>query len=170
MKIELLEAKNNFGKWFEIDMATKIDSDCFEPGLCKPLNLCTLHIKYRYQEDGVVVIGKGSLPVEYTCIKCGTPFPYELQFEFSELFQDESEVEVDEEDQKGNYFFKQNALILDKCLRDSIILATPQNLKCSQDCKGVCPYCYANLNETQCDCEEKNRQQNNPFSALKQGL
>lgn len=163
MKIDLSEAKNHYGKVFETDIALKVDDDCFDSNLCIPKNLLKLHLKYCYQQDGVEVEGAGNIPLEYYCTRCAEPFDYDLEFSFSELFKEENGENSEEDD----YFFKQDVLILDKCLRDSIILATPQNLKCRQDCKGVCPYCYANLNQTECDCELKMKQDSNPFNVLK---
>ena len=38
-------------------------------------------------------------------------------------------------------------------LRECIILSFPSNPLCSEDCKGLCPHCGADLNEGPCKCK-----------------
>ena len=38
-------------------------------------------------------------------------------------------------------------------LLDELMLALPFRPLCSEDCKGICPDCGANLNETTCGCK-----------------
>ena len=37
-------------------------------------------------------------------------------------------------------------------VRAELLLALPMNLLCSSGCRGLCPSCGANLNNTQCGC------------------
>jgi uncharacterized protein len=37
--------------------------------------------------------------------------------------------------------------------REALVLATPAQILCSTDCKGLCPQCGAELNEGRCGCE-----------------
>ena len=39
-------------------------------------------------------------------------------------------------------------------LRAEILLELPTNILCSEDCKGLCPHCGINLNESTCNCGE----------------
>jgi len=38
----------------------------------------------------------------------------------------------------------------------SILLSLPMKTICDEDCKGICPNCGRDLNEGQCNCEDKN--------------
>ncbi|MBU1727473.1 MAG: DUF177 domain-containing protein [Candidatus Omnitrophica bacterium] len=40
-------------------------------------------------------------------------------------------------------------------IREEIIIDYPINPLCSSDCKGLCPRCGANLNDSKCDCASK---------------
>ena len=45
----------------------------------------------------------------------------------------------------------------------------PQSLVCKDDCKGLCPRCGADRNETDCGCDiadDERYGENNPFAAL----
>ncbi|MBP5674668.1 MAG: DUF177 domain-containing protein [Victivallales bacterium] len=38
-------------------------------------------------------------------------------------------------------------------VREDILLVFPQSCLCSEDCRGLCPVCGANLNDGDCGCE-----------------
>ena len=44
------------------------------------------------------------------------------------------------------------ALDITSDIRQEILLSYPVNLVCREECKGLCPRCGANLNETSCSC------------------
>jgi DUF177 domain-containing protein len=46
-------------------------------------------------------------------------------------------------------------LDLDSLLSEAVILAHPIKLKCTKECKGLCPGCGTNLNNEKCKCGEK---------------
>ena len=46
----------------------------------------------------------------------------------------------------------QSELDITQRVRESIILAVPLKPLCSDDCRGLCPMCGADLNEDPCDC------------------
>ena len=59
-------------------------------------------------------------------------------------------------------------------LRAEILLELPTNILCSEDCKGLCPHCGVNLNESTCNCGEAPEaipslsDDDSPWSALDQ--
>ena len=48
-------------------------------------------------------------------------------------------------------------------IRDEILLMIPTKILCSPECKGLCPACRANLNQSKCSCPEI---QSGPFHSL----
>lgn len=42
---------------------------------------------------------------------------------------------------------------IDPDVRDEIMSEHPIRILCRPDCRGLCPFCGANLNEEQCDCK-----------------
>jgi uncharacterized protein len=44
---------------------------------------------------------------------------------------------------------------LDPILQEQVLLALPMNVVCREDCKGLCPMCGRDLNESACSCEPK---------------
>ena len=49
---------------------------------------------------------------------------------------------------------------------EEIVLAAPPKVLCKAGCKGLCPVCGVDLNEVQCQCEEKQRAAESKFGVL----
>ncbi len=63
----------------------------------------------------------------------------------------EEEVEIDEGEAEIG-FYEGGGLELEDILREQVLLALPMQRVCSEDCKGICPVCGKNRNESACDC------------------
>jgi len=48
-----------------------------------------------------------------------------------------------------------DSVTIDQDVRDEIILDHPIRILCKPDCRGLCPFCGANLNEEKCDCSSE---------------
>lgn len=84
------------------------------------------------------------------CSRCLTDIQQPLEVDFTELYafnpdqQTESELMVPET----------GKIDLAPLIRDEFLLAIPLNSLCKPDCKGLCPVCGENLNETDCGHNE----------------
>ena len=76
----------------------------------------------------------------------GRPFPW----------RGEEEVEIDEGEAELG-FYQGGGMELEDILREQILLAMPMQRVCREDCKGICPTCGGNRNETPCDCKPRAR-------------
>ena len=58
---------------------------------------------------------------------------------------------------------------LDPVITDRVVLASPSQVLCRKDCKGLCHKCGKNLNEGECNCNIDDGKDDtyNPFSVLK---
>ena len=63
----------------------------------------------------------------------------------------EEEVEIDEGEAEIG-FYEDGGMELEDILREQVLLALPMQRVCSEACKGICPVCGRNRNETACDC------------------
>ena len=63
----------------------------------------------------------------------------------------EEEVEIDEGEAEIG-FYEGGGMELEDILREQVLLALPMQRVCSDVCKGICPVCGKNRNETTCDC------------------
>lgn len=108
--------------------------------------------------DGEVRI-KGHLSVEMECecdrCLCRARFPLDSRFDLfyrpSAALNRDQEVAIDEgEAQMG--FYEGMGVELEEVLREQVILLMPMQRICTDDCKGICPVCGRNRNESSCDC------------------
>ena len=111
------------------------------------------------KNSGGEVRVQGRYTVELTaeCDRClaNARFPLDAGFDLfyrpaSTIARDE-EIEIDEgEAQIG--FYDHGGLELEDILREQILLALPMQRVCSEGCKGICPVCGNNRNQSACDC------------------
>jgi uncharacterized protein len=108
--------------------------------------------------DGEVRIrGRYTVEMECDCDRClgRARFPLEAGFDLFyrpvSVIAREEEVEIDEGEAEIG-FFEGGGLELEDLLREQILLALPMQRVCSDACKGICPVCGRNRNETACDC------------------
>ena len=102
---------------------------------------------------------QGRLDLE--CVRCLTTYEQPLKWNLTDLYAfdrrsiSESNLLVPEDGQ----------IDLAPLLREYALLEIPISPTCKPDCKGLCPECGENLNET--DCGHSNRESDSPFAVLK---
>lgn len=64
----------------------------------------------------------------------------------------EEEAKLDDSDLRTDYY-PGDGVDLRAVLAEQVLLALPMKLVCSEDCKGLCAQCGADLNDEPCDCE-----------------
>ena len=119
-------------------------------------------------EGSCVCVGEGSYTVtgmlqfeiQGSCARCTKPVCQQIQVPIEEQF---SKVPVDCEEQEV-FPIEGEFLELDEALRQAAIIALPYRLLCRPDCKGLCPVCGADRNETDCSCDMNPE---NPFAILR---
>ncbi len=47
------------------------------------------------------------------------------------------------------------SVTIDSDVRDELIMEHPIRILCRPDCRGLCPFCGANLNNEKCDCKQE---------------
>lgn len=106
----------------------------------------------------VLVTGKVTGIVTLECSRCLAPFteaveaPFEAQCDIRTFHLLAEGLPV-AEGEEITAVFDANSADLWELARQAIVLHLPMRPLCRPDCKGLCPYCGTNLNETQCDCQ-----------------
>ena len=95
---------------------------------------------------------------EAPCARCVEPVQHPLFGEFDLLFRPSgidtfgSEHAVSTPETEIGYY-ENGGLALEDVLREQVLLSLPARTLCQPDCKGLCPRCGQNRNETACSCE-----------------
>ena len=125
-------------------------------GLDGPLRL---KVKVSKAADKFLVQGMIHGAIRIRCDRCLEPFQKNVKSEFHVYLvapregSDQEEVELLDEDMEVD-FVKGGAVDFDDVVREQIYLSLPMRLICKETCRGLCPGCGANLNETSCSCRK----------------
>lgn len=101
-----------------------------------------LDLRLEAVVEGVLVTGTADVELHGECVRCLAEIDESASFDLQELYfypghevgEDESSV-VDE------------AIDLEECLRDAVVLELPFTPLCMDDCLGLCPDCGFNRND-----------------------
>ena len=97
----------------------------------------------------LVLNGTARSELDLVCDRCGTEFSREKVVALDMLLADELEQE-DSEDEI--FLLDGNELDLDELVTTAFVLAMDTKNLCSEDCKGLCAKCGADLNLGPCGC------------------
>jgi uncharacterized protein len=144
----------------ETDVVRRYDPEEFEgrTSQFKVVAPVDLRFKVHKDKDRYRVAGTLRTVLELTCSRCLEPFqqPVDATFDIRYLPQSENTGEAEgevEEDDLSDAFYRDEQIDLRQLMEEQFYLALPMKPLHSEDCKGLCPNCGANLNETTCNCE-----------------
>ncbi|MGC8492402.1 MAG: YceD family protein [Syntrophobacteraceae bacterium] len=120
--------------------------------------------------DHLTVTGTIQGALEVGCHRCLRPFllPVDEKVDIYLVTEgrgereDEKELEADE---LLYEFFDGEVIEVDELVAEQIFLGLPVKVLCSEDCRGICPGCGANLNEEACRCKADHTSRS-PFAKL----
>jgi uncharacterized protein len=107
--------------------------------------------------DALTVSGRIETRLELACSRCLESFdvPVDATFELryvpasDNTGEDEQEVA---EDDLATAYYREGMLDLVELMREQFVLALPMKPLCGEACRGLCPVCGTNLNNSQCGC------------------
>ncbi len=102
--------------------------------------------------SGAVAV-EGSLEgsIDFECDRCLKPFSFSFEIPVREHVLYGSIAD----EESGEYETEDGQLDLEPIFRDVICLSLPHRRVCSEDCKGLCLTCGADLNECTCSCSPR---------------
>ena len=105
---------------------------------------------YRSGTD-VYLQGRVAGTVRCACRRCLDEIQWPLEREFRFLLVKEGE-DAELEDDAGLDHYSGDEIDLSPLIREQALLALDESVLCSDDCKGLCAGCGANLNRELCTC------------------
>lgn len=89
----------------------------------------------------------------FPCDRCGGDAVTPVRAEFVETFTN-LEEDVVEDAETEVHLFQGNTIDLFPYIERALFLERPMKILCREDCKGLCPQCGQDLNESKCSCDE----------------
>jgi uncharacterized protein len=123
------------------------------------MSLAPVEATFRLERHGGGVLARGAFQTSAAvlCSRCSEPVTVPISDEFEVLFLESpgasrsEEVELTAEEMDIDTF-RDDRLDLSRLLRENVLLSLPVQPLCRADCRGLCPRCGLNLNETSCQC------------------
>ena len=100
--------------------------------------------------QGILLQADLQATVDLDCVRCLTTFPQTLKINFTELYAFSKRYVTD----SGLLMPETGIIDLTPLLREYTLLEIPISPLCRPDCKGLCPICGNNLNESTCNHED----------------
>ena len=97
----------------------------------------------------LVLEGTARSVLDLVCDRCGKPFSREKTARLDCLLAQELEDEENDE----IVLLEDGGLDLTQLVTEAFVLAMDTKNLCSDDCKGLCPKCGADLNQGPCSCK-----------------
>jgi uncharacterized protein len=110
----------------------------------------TGNVRVTRTAQGLLVQVKLQAGIAAECVRCLIEFQQPLEVDFSDLYAF-TQASITE---SGLLLPENGKLDLAPVVRDEMLLAVPISPLCRPTCKGLCPVCGENLNETTCHHEE----------------
>ncbi|MCA1592244.1 MAG: YceD family protein [Acidobacteria bacterium] len=113
------------------------------------------------KRDEVRLRGTIKAGVEVACDRCLSAVAVPVEIEFDASFVPASvqsgageNLELKPDDLRLD-FYEGESLDIDSLVREQILLALPMQFLCREECKGLCPWCRADLNAGEHSCEHR---------------
>ena len=120
----------------------------------------TLDLDVRKDGGKVRLAGRLDAALELGCCRCLEPFPWGVGVDVDLLYLPASdntgagEVRIEESDLHTAYY-RDDQIDLGQLMEEQFQLALPMKPLCRDDCRGLCPRCGADRNETADCCPER---------------
>jgi uncharacterized protein len=112
----------------------------------------------RQKGSRVHVTGRVTARVRSECDRCLKPVElpvdsnFKLEYVTAEEYRAQQVVELTESDLDLSVF-DGDVIDINDLVTEEILLAVPDHVLCSEDCKGICAVCGVNKNSTECGCD-----------------
>lgn len=124
----------------------------------------------RKDDDLYQLVGHVRAPLELACSRCLEPFAFHVDAPFDLRYlpqhlntgaaggggddeEEDGEAEEVGGDDLSTAFYRDDQIDLAQMIREQLFLVLPMKPLHREDCRGLCPSCGTNLNETTCACQ-----------------
>ena len=95
-----------------------------------------------------------SIILQVPCDRCLEPVevPFEDEQNFKITFDENGSQLIGDDDDEYDFINGYN-LDVDAYVAEEVVIGFPMKVLCSEECKGLCSVCGANLNKGECGCD-----------------
>ena len=151
MKINLESLKDGSNHWIE-----KIDPHDLELAADSFKDSVNVELDVEKRPGKIPVSISAETSGVFICDRCGESFRTKVDGKCYVMFIQRESPLPDEllGDDLRSYRPGQTDIDITIDVRDTLLLSLPYRMLCSENCRGLCPDCGANLNLEQCKCKK----------------
>ncbi|MBR5409172.1 MAG: DUF177 domain-containing protein [Clostridia bacterium] len=115
-----------------------------------------VHVKGSVvNKTGIVTLeAQADYTLSAVCARCGAPIGRPVEVPVRHTLVEPAGAPEDADDQDDEMIVVDGEkLDLDELIGEEVFLAMPYRFLCSEDCRGLCPQCGADLNLGPCACK-----------------
>jgi uncharacterized protein len=98
------------------------------------------------------VNGTLTVDVELSCSRCLSHVKQTIELPFEEVFAQKPVDENGQEMDEDIHLVTEDNIELEPYVIENVVIGLPYSILCDKACKGLCPTCGVNRNETSCTC------------------
>lgn len=155
MLINVARIKNEAQSSMELDITEQVDAAaCGFPEL---LLQGPLHFTGRIINAApyLQLSGRLSARLELSCSRCLQPLERSFKVDIAESYTNKPEV-AEADDGGEVILFEGDEIDITPVMLNALFGELPMHPLCRQDCRGLCPECGADLNRSDCTCQQDN--------------
>jgi len=118
---------------------------------CRVVEPIQVKIVVVAARDGIAVGGYARTVIEHPCDRCLKPVLLPINGTIEALYKPVSQMPTSEEEELNSLrnvlYYDSDQIDLTDRIIEAIVVDIPMKVLCSENCKGLCPYCGADLNE-----------------------
>ena len=133
----------------------ELEFDVFDNGVSAYPIVDKKPVKVRVTNTGdkkLLIEAEAAFSLQMPCDRCleevTVPFSYTVS-----RMADFNEEKADTEESEEQVYIEGYTLDVDTLVRDELFVHLPMKVLCSEDCRGICNRCGANLNHGVCGCD-----------------
>lgn len=150
---QLLKAAPGASREYELDEdITSIEKDL---DVSAPL---VGRVRFLRIGEGILVTGQLKTRVRMPCRRCLADVELPVEFGLEEQFRPSIDIitgrpiPVEDDQEEVTRTDERHMLDLTEVVRQNLVLALPMSVLCGEKCRGLCPVCGQNLNDSDCGC------------------
>lgn len=113
------------------------------------------YIKGNLVNGGETVVLNGHLDGVATliCGMCTEPYDYLVDYDIQVSLKS-----LPDKEDPDIYVYTDDLIDINEVIIREFLLRLPMKRRCSEECRGLCPYCGINLNEDECQCSDEDHE------------
>lgn len=129
--------------------------ECSADGLSQDIKSGVIYCDGSINNHSGYIILKATIRLEadVLCGRCAKEFKTQFSFETEQKLA--QTLESGDKDNDEYILVPDGKLDIEEYIKDSAMLEMPARFLCSDNCKGLCPKCGQNLNNSRCSCDTR---------------